>query len=133
MSPTPTQPRLQLEAIEDVERAFVHVDYARRKEPEHKVDRNLASGSKDLFTAHHSIHCGVRSQSSGIPAAAVGPEGAASSLPHSHSDGSLAAREVRVSLEEALARSPLAPAAAPVAPVAAGGSGRGTAGNPKGR
>lgn len=42
----------KVEGLEEVERAFVHVDYALRAEPEHKVERNLASGAKNLFMAH---------------------------------------------------------------------------------
>ena len=33
---------LQLEALAEVERAFVHVDYAKRDEPEHRTERLLA-------------------------------------------------------------------------------------------
>jgi hypothetical protein len=33
---------MQLEAFEEVERAFVHVDYERREEPEHKVQTPAA-------------------------------------------------------------------------------------------
>lgn len=33
--------QLQVEAFEEVERAFVHVDYLKRDEPEHKVDYNM--------------------------------------------------------------------------------------------
>ena len=32
---------LQVEALEKVERAFVHVDYIQREMPEHKVERSL--------------------------------------------------------------------------------------------
>lgn len=46
---------LQLEALEEVERAFVHVDYSKRDEPEHKVERNLLQGKKDLQTPHASV------------------------------------------------------------------------------
>ncbi|KAA6420570.1 MAG: CDF membrane [Trebouxia sp. A1-2] len=42
----------KVEGLEEVERAFVHVDYALRAEPEHKVERNLASGAKNLFMPH---------------------------------------------------------------------------------
>eukprot|EP00891_Asterochloris_glomerata_P002818 jgi/Astpho2/2818/e_gw1.00050.161.1_t len=31
----------KLEALEEVERSFVHIDYSKRAEPEHKVERNL--------------------------------------------------------------------------------------------
>jgi len=34
----------KIEALEDVERAHVHVDYQTRDKPEHKVDRNLNEG-----------------------------------------------------------------------------------------
>jgi Dimerisation domain of Zinc Transporter len=34
----------KLEALADVERAFVHVDYLHRDMPEHKVERNLLLG-----------------------------------------------------------------------------------------
>ncbi|GBF97913.1 cation diffusion facilitator [Raphidocelis subcapitata] len=34
----------KVEALEDVERAFVHTDYERRCEPEHKVERTLGLG-----------------------------------------------------------------------------------------
>ncbi len=33
----------QVEALEDVERCFVHVDYQTRDEPEHKVERGLSA------------------------------------------------------------------------------------------
>ncbi|GLC51498.1 hypothetical protein PLESTB_000509000 [Pleodorina starrii] len=39
----------KLEAIENVERAFVHVDYERRELDEHKVERNLKMGEKDVM------------------------------------------------------------------------------------
>lgn len=42
----------KVEGLEEVERAFVHVDYAVRAEAEHKVERNLASGAKNLFMPH---------------------------------------------------------------------------------
>eukprot|EP00891_Asterochloris_glomerata_P000292 jgi/Astpho2/292/fgenesh1_pg.00010_%23_53_t len=42
----------KVEALPDVERAHVHVDYLKRGEPEHKVERNLASGVKDVFKPH---------------------------------------------------------------------------------
>ncbi|KAK9807039.1 hypothetical protein WJX72_011532 [[Myrmecia] bisecta] len=45
----------KLEAYDQVERAFVHVDYARRSEPEHKVERNLLLDSENLFQAHASV------------------------------------------------------------------------------
>ena len=39
----------KLEALDSVERAHVHVDYEKRSEPEHKIERKLlrASSSKD--------------------------------------------------------------------------------------
>lgn len=40
---------LQVEAFDEVERAFVHVDYTKRMEPEHKVDYNLRHNHSDLF------------------------------------------------------------------------------------
>ena len=40
---------LQVEAFDEVERAFVHVDYCQRLEPEHKVDFNLRHQNSDLF------------------------------------------------------------------------------------
>ena len=45
----------QVEALAEVERAFVHVDYETRDEPEHKVERNLLSGSRNLLRAHDSV------------------------------------------------------------------------------
>lgn len=39
----------KLEAIDEVERAFVHVDYLPRDEPEHKVERNLLKGNSSIF------------------------------------------------------------------------------------
>ncbi|KAG2497946.1 hypothetical protein HYH03_004208 [Edaphochlamys debaryana] len=39
----------KIEAIDSVERAFVHVDYARRYLEEHKVERNLKLGEKDVM------------------------------------------------------------------------------------
>ncbi|GIL72415.1 hypothetical protein Vretimale_4223 [Volvox reticuliferus] len=41
--------RHQIEGIDNVERAFVHVDYARRAMDEHKVERNLKMGEKDVM------------------------------------------------------------------------------------
>ena len=46
---------LQLEALDEVERAFVHVDYTKRDEPEHKVERNLLTPSKDLMLPHQAV------------------------------------------------------------------------------
>ena len=45
----------QVEALDEVERAFVHVDYKQRDEPEHKVERNLQQGARNLFSAHDSV------------------------------------------------------------------------------
>ena len=45
---------LQLEALDEVERAFVHVDYTKRDEPEHKVERNMLS-QKDLMLPHQAV------------------------------------------------------------------------------
>ncbi len=42
---------MQVEAFDEVERAFVHVDYINRPEPEHKVDYNLRHNRSDLFDA----------------------------------------------------------------------------------
>ncbi|GIL72414.1 hypothetical protein Vretifemale_2780 [Volvox reticuliferus] len=39
----------KIEGIDNVERAFVHVDYARRAMDEHKVERNLKMGEKDVM------------------------------------------------------------------------------------
>jgi len=44
-----------VEALDEVERAFVHVDYKQRDEPEHKVERNLQQGARNLFSAHDSV------------------------------------------------------------------------------
>ena len=33
----------------------MHVDYIRREEPEHKVERNLLNHPKDLMTPHHLV------------------------------------------------------------------------------
>lgn len=46
---------LQLEALDEVERAFVHVDYTRRDEPEHKVERNMLTHPKDLMLPHQAV------------------------------------------------------------------------------
>ena len=46
---------LQLEALDEVERAFVHVDYTKRDEPEHKVERNLLTHPKDLMQPHQAV------------------------------------------------------------------------------
>lgn len=37
---------VQLEAMEEVERAFVHVDYKSRDVPEHKVERQMHNDAK---------------------------------------------------------------------------------------
>ncbi|GLI68712.1 hypothetical protein VaNZ11_013195 [Volvox africanus] len=39
----------KIEGIDNVERAFVHVDYERRTLEEHKVERNLKMGEKDVM------------------------------------------------------------------------------------
>ena len=44
-----------MEALDEVERAFVHVDYEQRDEPEHKIERNLQHGARNLFSAHDSV------------------------------------------------------------------------------
>lgn len=49
----------KLEAVDVVERAFVHVDYERRAEPEHAVDRAL-SGLLPLDAASPNVPVGVR-------------------------------------------------------------------------
>ena len=46
---------LQLEALDEVERAFVHVDYIKRDEPEHKVERNLLTHPQDLMLPHQAV------------------------------------------------------------------------------
>ena len=46
---------LQLEALDEVERAFVHVDYTKRDEPEHKVERNLLSHPQDIMLPHQAV------------------------------------------------------------------------------
>ena len=46
---------LQLEALDEVERAFVHVDYRKREEPEHKIERNLLHNPKDLMSPHEAV------------------------------------------------------------------------------
>lgn len=55
---------LQLEALDLVERAFVHVDYARRDQPEHRTERLLAGlpvvAEEPLMSPHHT---GARSGS----------------------------------------------------------------------
>lgn len=45
----------QVEGLEEVERAFVHVDYALRAEPEHKVSRLAAVVTS--CCAYSSAHC----------------------------------------------------------------------------
>ncbi|CAK0784774.1 hypothetical protein CVIRNUC_007978 [Coccomyxa viridis] len=45
----------KVEGFDEVERAFVHVDYERRDEPEHKVERNLLQNKENLFEAHASL------------------------------------------------------------------------------
>lgn len=43
---------VQIEALDDVERCFVHVDYQTRDEPEHKVERGLSlKAAADLSKA----------------------------------------------------------------------------------
>lgn len=37
---------VQIEAMEDVERAYVHVDYESRDVPEHKVERQMHNQTK---------------------------------------------------------------------------------------
>lgn len=51
---------MQVEALDEVERVFVHVDYEQRDEPEHKVERNLRHGARNLFSAHDSVRDQVR-------------------------------------------------------------------------
>ena len=40
---------MQIEALEEVERAFVHVDYASRELPEHKVSSPMPYGLHDCL------------------------------------------------------------------------------------
>jgi hypothetical protein len=44
----------KVEALEDVERAFVHVDYTTRDYPEHKVERALGLGPSGGSGTHGS-------------------------------------------------------------------------------
>jgi cation diffusion facilitator family transporter len=44
----------KIEALEEVERCFVHVDYAERTEPEHKIERNLQLG-RGMNEPHDSV------------------------------------------------------------------------------
>ncbi|CAL8462983.1 g2517 [Coccomyxa elongata] len=53
----------RVEGFDEVERAFVHVDYERRDEPEHKVDRNLQRQTSNLFEPHES--CSLHGSGSG--------------------------------------------------------------------
>ncbi|EIE27327.1 cation efflux protein [Coccomyxa subellipsoidea C-169] len=53
----------RVEGFDEVERAFVHVDYERRVEPEHKVDRNLQRNTMNLFEPHES--CTLHGSGSG--------------------------------------------------------------------
>lgn len=53
----------QVEAFEEVERAFVHVDYLRRDEPEHKVDYNLLHQRQNLLEPHESLQDSLASGS----------------------------------------------------------------------
>ena len=41
--------------MDEVERAFVHVDYTKRDEPEHKVERNMLTHPKDLMLPHQAV------------------------------------------------------------------------------
>ena len=43
---------VQIEAIDEVERAFVHVDYCQREVPEHKVERTLSQLDARKRRAH---------------------------------------------------------------------------------
>ncbi|KAK9817796.1 hypothetical protein WJX72_002302 [[Myrmecia] bisecta] len=52
----------KIEALEEVERAFVHVDYQERDEPEHKVERTLLLGE---LQRQHSKRWGRRSEAGG--------------------------------------------------------------------
>jgi hypothetical protein len=63
---------VQVEALEQVERAFVHVDYQRRDLPEHKVERAL------LLAPERSSSNGASSSCGGAPPA---PGAAGASLP----------------------------------------------------
>lgn len=53
----------KVEAYEEVERAFVHVDYLKRTEPEHKVDYNLLHHRQNLLEPHDSLQESVHSGS----------------------------------------------------------------------
>ena len=49
----------QIEALDDVERCFVHVDYQTRDEPEHKVERGLSiKAAADLTKAAAAASAG---------------------------------------------------------------------------
>ena len=45
----------KVEAFDEVERAFVHVDYLKRDEPEHKVDYNLLHNRANVMEPHDSL------------------------------------------------------------------------------
>ncbi|KAK9799415.1 hypothetical protein WJX73_005545 [Symbiochloris irregularis] len=46
----------KVEAFEEVERAFVHVDYLKRDEPEHKLDYNMFHNRSNLMEPHDSLN-----------------------------------------------------------------------------
>jgi divalent metal cation (Fe/Co/Zn/Cd) transporter len=63
----------KLEALTDVERAFVHTDYQRRDTPEHKVERNLLLGcneSSSLLSSDALLLERAQSAGSTFPSAA---------------------------------------------------------------
>ena len=48
----------KIESLEEVERAFVHIDYEERSEPEHKVERLLLQQAQ-LVKRHHKGGGGI--------------------------------------------------------------------------
>ncbi|KAG2497945.1 hypothetical protein HYH03_004207 [Edaphochlamys debaryana] len=75
----------KIEAVDSVERAFVHVDYARRSLEEHKVERNLRLGEKDVMkplavpsTSPHASAGGAGTPVNGTGAEAAGAGGSGS-------------------------------------------------------
>ncbi|KAG2496615.1 hypothetical protein HYH03_005436 [Edaphochlamys debaryana] len=84
--------RVHIEAIESVERAFVHVDYERRQLEEHKVERNLKLGERDVMKPLDVTHIDqaqlLPTSPSAATAAADGPAASAPSASPSGRNGS---------------------------------------------
>lgn len=87
----------KLEALDEVERAFVHVDYTRRDEPEHKVERNMLMHPKDLMLPHQAV-----AESSGAAADIAGQARKAAELNDHLQQSNSVSDQAKLAAQEAM-------------------------------